>query len=152
MKSKLNSDTLQLQYFTKRLIHHKIDQSTSNKPHERKLQLESAPFYSRERFYDYLRDDSKIVNWILVICDKCEMAPGDAFFRHRRPGYIHEITESGRQGLVSSQNAALMLAKHVGDDYDDKKDAVLMSARWPALADSLSRNWGLNYAVRKVSR
>ena len=75
------------------------------------------------------------------------MAPGDAFFRHRHPGYINEIIESGRQGLISSQNAALMVARHVGDDYDNK-DAVLMSA----LADSLSRYWGLHYSVRKVSR
>ena len=119
---------------------------------ERKIQLESAPFYSRERFYEYLRDDNKVMNWILVICDKCNMAPGDAFFRHRRPGYIHETIESGRQGFISSPNAALMVARHVGDDYDDKKDAVLMAARWPALAESLSSYWGLRHSVRRVSR
>ena len=120
---------------------------------ERNVQLESCPFYVRANFFSYLFDDDKIFEWIAAICRRCGMSPGDEFFRHRRPGYINQIIEAGRQGFITSQNAALMVAKHVGDDedYDERGDAVLMCARWPALADLLHERWRLYNFVRKVS-
>ena len=110
---------------------------------ERKAELQSCEFYVRNESFKYLIDDEKIESLIEKISTTCNIAPGDAFFRHRRAGFIDSIIRLGREGLVSANNAALMISRHVGDDLADKKDAVLMCVRWPKVAEALHGRWGL---------
>ena len=110
---------------------------------DRKLRLESCDFYNRRDLMRYVKEDVQIETLIKSICLACDTAPGDAFFRNRRPTFINSVIDSGRQGLVSSVNAARIIEAHVGESIDDRWDAVVMSARWPAVARSLHAHWKL---------
>ena len=81
----------------------------------RKIQLESCDFFNRADVLRYVKDDNKIESLIREIAIMCNLAPGDAFFRNRRPTFINDTIEASRQGFVSSENAAMMIAAHVGD-------------------------------------
>ena len=83
---------------------------------------------------------------------ECGLSPGDAFFRNRRPSFVNDVIEAGRQGYVSSDNAAKMVAAHVGDNRNEQWDAVLMTVRWPHLAKSLHSRFGLYGEVPQISR
>ena len=57
--------------------------------------------------------------------------------------FVNSVSESSRQGLISSNNAAKMILAHVGKNIDDRRDAIVMSARWPGVAESFHSNWKL---------
>ena len=99
-----------------------------------------------------MQEDDQIETLVRSICLACDVAPGDAFFRNRRPRFINDVIESGRQGLVSSVNAARIIAAHVGENIDDRMDAVVMSARWPRVAQSLHALWKLWGPIPQVRR
>ena len=96
---------------------------------ERKAALQNCEFYVDNEAFKYLIDDRKIEVLIEKVATTCGIAPGDAFFRYRRAGYIDSVIRLGREGLVSADNATAMIMKHAGDDVKDKKDAILMSVR-----------------------
>ena len=107
----------------------------------RLLKLESCEFFVRRDLGRYLFDDDKIEFWIRRICDRCRLVPGDAYFRGKRPAFVDGLIEHGRQGRMSAENAAKLVAAHTGKDFHDKRDAVLISVRWPTLARLLHTKW-----------
>ena len=117
---------------------------------ERSAQLEACPFYVEKRRHEYLSSDEKILDWIYSIYNKCNQTPGDVILKFRRHKFIDEVIEWGRQGFVSAKNATEMVARHVGEDYNGRNDAVLMSVRWPLLSELLHQRWGLPGFVRRI--
>ena len=107
----------------------------------RLLKLESCDFFARRDLGSYLFDDDKIEFWIRRICDRCHLLPGDAYFRGKRPSFVDELIEHGRQGRMSAENAARLVAAHTGQDFHDKRDAVLICVGWPTLARLLHKKW-----------
>ena len=100
----------------------------------------------------YVQGDDQIKTLVRSICLASSVAPGDAFFRNRRPRFINDVIESGRQGVVSSFNAARIISAHVGENIDDRMDAVVMTARWPRVAQSLHALWKLWGPIPQVRR
>ena len=109
----------------------------------RLLKLESCDFFVRRHLGNYLIDDEKIEAWIRRICERCHLLPGNVFYRLKRPAFVDELIEHGRQGRMSAENAAQLVVAHTGDDYHDKRDAVLFTVRWPKLARLLHKKWNL---------
>ena len=100
----------------------------------------------------YVQGDDQIKRLVRSICLASSVAPGDAFFRNRRPRFINDVIELGRQGVVSSFNAARIISAHVGENIDDRMDAVVMTARWPRVAQSLHALWKLWGPIPQVRR
>ena len=119
---------------------------------ERRAQMQTCEFYKREDLGHYLFDDNKIVPIVKAICAEGVVAPGDAFFRYRRPEYINSVIELGRQGTITSENAAITIAAHVGDDYEDKRDALVLTARWPSVTKILHEQWGVTGHPPQIQR
>ena len=78
---------------------------------DRKVQLEGCDFYNRQDFLKYMKDNARIESVIVETATACGVAPGDAFFRNRRPIFINNVVEAGRQGYISSENAGFILGK-----------------------------------------
>ena len=59
--------------------------------------------------------------------------------------------EAGRQGFVSTENAVLMGAAHVGTDRAECLNAVWMCFRWPRLARALSWQFDMYEPIPQIS-
>ena len=105
--------------------------------------LTTLDFYVASDIHNYVLEDDRVELLLRRVCTEGGMMPGERYFRLKRPKFIDELVESGRQKRVSVENAALSLAVHAGEDYDDKRDAVVMAARWPRLAEILHKRWNL---------
>ena len=100
----------------------------------------------------YLVDDDKIVRLIEAISTTCDVAPGDAFFRYGRAAFIDSIIRLGHEGLVSADNAVRSIIRQVGEDFLDQKDAILMSVRWPKVAQALHKYWKTSMNIPQFNR
>ena len=109
----------------------------------RMVKLESYDFYNRNHLGSYLTDNSKIEFFIGRICERCKLMPGPLYFRRKRPAFVDSLIEMGKQGRMSAANAAKLVVAHTGDDFHDRRDAVLLAVRWPKLVRELHKGWNL---------
>ena len=105
--------------------------------------LEECPFFARRDMGRYLFHDAKIEFWIRRICGRCNIMPGPTYYRGKRSAFVDSLIESGREGRMSAENAARLVVAHVGDDFHDKRDSIIITARWPKLARLLHKGWNL---------
>ena len=104
---------------------------------ERLIELESCEFFTRRDWGKYMKSDAQVEGALRTICRNCDLSPTDMYFRGKRGKFINDVIDQGKEGFVSTANAAKMIMAHVGGDWDDKKDAVKLACRWPKLSEML---------------
>ena len=104
---------------------------------ERLITLEGCEFFTRRDWGKYMKSDEQVEGALRAICRRCDLSPTDMYFRGKRGKFINDVIDQGKEGVVSARNAAKMIMAHVGNDWDDKKDAVKLACRWPKLSEML---------------
>jgi hypothetical protein len=112
---------------------------------DRLVLLEACDFYNPREAGKYCQDTAKLENLVRRLSAQCDVPLGENYYRFKRPTYIAELMEKGRQGWITAANAVKSVRKHIGGDTLDCHDAMHMFGGWPAAAKLFKQEENLFY-------
>ena len=69
----------------------------------------------------------------------------------QRPAFINQVIGFGMEQSISTENAAKLILRHIGDDHSDVHDALLLLAQWPAVAKKVKTITGISLEIPQYS-
>ena len=101
----------------------------------------------------YVREGKDIANLIWNICRVLgpEVEPGEAYFRFKRPEFVKELINHGKNGRTTIENATKQAVRFLGNDMADRNAMVHELAEWRPVAESVKKQTGASVNISQCA-